>query len=125
MDVETANRWPLLETTASVPSTNHEAHAASRDVRRLPQWHRSRPQTGSFSTSVHCSGVPGSRETTDVEEAPTTSLQYLAATTAVTIEGILRDYPTSSIGNHTVKVFGYDIENNLLLTIGGEPYSLN
>jgi Protein of unknown function, DUF547 len=38
---------------------------------------------------------------------------------------MLRVYPTSSIRNHTAKVFGYNIWDDLQLYVGGTPYSLN
>lgn len=44
---------------------------------------------------------------------------------AVTVKGILREYPTTSIRNHTAKVFGYNIWEDLLLVVGGKPYSLS
>jgi len=50
---------------------------------------------------------------------------WINAYNAVTIKGILREYPTSSIRNHTAKLFGYNIWDDLLLTVGGKPYSLN
>jgi len=49
---------------------------------------------------------------------------WINAYNAVTIEGILREYPTSSIRNHTAKLFGYNIWEDLLLMVGGEKYSL-
>lgn len=50
---------------------------------------------------------------------------WINAYNAVTIRGILREYPTSSIRNHTAKVFGYNIWDDLLLNVGGNDYSLN
>ncbi len=50
---------------------------------------------------------------------------WINAYNALTVYGILREYPTSSIRNHTAKVFGYNIWKDLKLTIGGHPYSLN
>ena len=43
---------------------------------------------------------------------------------ALTIHGILREYPTTSIRNHTAKLFGYNIWNDLQIYIGGMPHSL-
>lgn len=43
---------------------------------------------------------------------------------AVTLDGILRVYPTSSIRNHTAKAFGYNIWKNLLLHVGNQKFSL-
>lgn len=50
---------------------------------------------------------------------------WINAYNAVTIKGILREYPTSSIRNHTAYAFGYNIWDDLLLIVGGEKYSLN
>lgn len=44
---------------------------------------------------------------------------------AITVKGILREYPTSSIRNHTARVFGYNIWDDLLLPVGERTYSLN
>lgn len=50
---------------------------------------------------------------------------WINAYNAVTIKGILREYPTTSIRNHTAKVIGYNIWDDLLLTVGENAYSLN
>lgn len=50
---------------------------------------------------------------------------WINAYNAVTVRGILREYPTSSIRNHTAKLLGYNIWKDLLLTVGGKPYSLD
>lgn len=49
---------------------------------------------------------------------------WINAYNAVTLEGILRVYPTSSIRNHTAKVIGYNIWKNLLLHAGDQKFSL-
>ena len=49
---------------------------------------------------------------------------WINAYNAVTIRGILREYPTSSIRNHTAKAFGYNIWKDLQLYVGGKPYHL-
>ena len=49
---------------------------------------------------------------------------WINAYNAVTIKGILREYPTTSIRNHTARVFGYNIWKDLLLLVGGESFSL-
>ena len=43
---------------------------------------------------------------------------------AVTVHGILREYPTTSIRNHTARLFGYNIWKDLQLYVGGKAYSL-
>ncbi len=50
---------------------------------------------------------------------------WINAYNAVTIKGILREYPTTSIRNHTAKFFGYNIWKNLLLPVGAAPVSLD
>lgn len=50
---------------------------------------------------------------------------WINAYNAVTIEGILREYPTTSIRNHTAKVVGYNIWDDLQLVVGDGSYSLN
>lgn len=49
---------------------------------------------------------------------------WINAYNAVTLEGILRVYPTSSIRNHTAKVVGYNIWKNLIFTAGDTRVSL-
>ncbi len=62
-------------------------------------------------------------------EAPTTKQGKLAfwinAYNALTVYGILEVYPTSSIRNHTAKLIGYNIWDDLLLPVAGKKYSLN
>ncbi|MHC4877846.1 MAG: DUF547 domain-containing protein [Planctomycetota bacterium] len=50
---------------------------------------------------------------------------WINAYNALTIEGILREYPTSSIRNHTARLFGYNIWHELLLVVGDKKYSLD
>lgn len=49
---------------------------------------------------------------------------WINAYNAVTIKGILREYPTDSIKNHTA-LFGYNIWKHLLLQSGDTKISLN
>lgn len=49
---------------------------------------------------------------------------WINAYNAVTIHGILREYPTTSIRNHTSKLLGYNIWKDLQLYVGGRAYSL-
>ena len=50
---------------------------------------------------------------------------WINAYNAVTIKGILREYPTSSIRNHTAKLYGYNIWKDLKLQVDGSAYSLD
>lgn len=49
---------------------------------------------------------------------------WINAYNAVTVKGILREYPTTSIKDHT-PLIGYNIWKHLLLQVGDEPISLN
>ena len=50
---------------------------------------------------------------------------WINAYNAVTIEGILQEYPTDSIRNHTSRLGGYNIWKDLPLKVGGRSYSLD
>ncbi|MDG1873313.1 MAG: DUF547 domain-containing protein [Mariniblastus sp.] len=50
---------------------------------------------------------------------------WINAYNALTLEGILRVYPTTSIRNHTSKIFGYNIWKNLKLMSGDQWVSLD
>lgn len=50
---------------------------------------------------------------------------WINAYNAVTIHGILQEYPTTSIRNHTPRLVGYNIWKHLQLYVDGTPYSLN
>ena len=49
---------------------------------------------------------------------------WINAYNAVTVKGILREYPTTSIRNHTARLNGYNIWKDLLLNVGGKNVSL-
>ena len=49
---------------------------------------------------------------------------WINAYNAVTVKGILREYPTTSIRNHTARLYGYNIWKDLLLNVGGKNVSL-
>jgi hypothetical protein len=50
---------------------------------------------------------------------------WINAYNAVTVKGILREYPTTSIKNHTAQLVGYNIWHDLLLVVGSDQYSLD
>ncbi|MCP4172364.1 MAG: DUF547 domain-containing protein [Fuerstiella sp.] len=49
---------------------------------------------------------------------------WINAYNAATIRGILREYPTTSIRNHTARLFGYNIWKQLQLYVGNKAHSL-
>ncbi|MBL8796433.1 MAG: DUF547 domain-containing protein [Planctomycetia bacterium] len=50
---------------------------------------------------------------------------WINAYNALTLKGILREYPTTSIRQHTAVVGGYNIWRDLLLWVDGKQYSLD
>ena len=50
---------------------------------------------------------------------------WINAYNALTIKGILREYPTTSIRHHTPRLWGYHIWNDLKLYVGRKPISLD
>jgi len=50
---------------------------------------------------------------------------WINAYNAVTVKGILQEYPTTSIRNHTSKIGGYNLWKHLLLNVGGKQASLD
>lgn len=66
-----------------------------------------------------------SRANPDQQATREAKLAYwINAYNAVTIEGILRVYPTTSIRNHTARLFGYNIWKNLIFSAGDKRVSL-
>ncbi len=49
---------------------------------------------------------------------------WINAYNALTVRGILREYPTTSIQNHVARVWGYNIWRDLKLIVGERRYSL-
>lgn len=49
---------------------------------------------------------------------------WINAYNAITVRGILREYPTTSIQNHVARVWGYNIWRDLLLVVDDERHSL-
>ena len=85
-------------------------------------WHTSKSDRESLERYLsHLStGDPSSTATSNAQLA-----FWINAYNAVTIHGILREYPTSSIRNHTATVVGYNIWKHLQLYVNRKPYSLN
>ena len=50
---------------------------------------------------------------------------WVNAYNALTVKGILREYPTTSIRNHTSETGGYNLWKNLYLPVGDSHYSLD
>lgn len=62
---------------------------------------------------------------TEGDRVETVLAYWINAYNAVTVKGILREYPTTSIRNHTAALFGYNIWKDLQLRVDGKAYSLD
>jgi len=127
-DVKVGHSWPAAQ-RVSMDQINHAAwdsllrkHVDSQGYVNYPAWHKSREDQAALDQYIqHLSQA-------DLQKPASHDAQlafWINAYNAVTINGILREYPTTSIRNHTAKVFGYNIWDDLLLTVGDRTYSLN
>lgn len=84
-------------------------------------WHRSSDDRHALARYLNSlsRGNPSAKTSNDGKLA-----FWINAYNAVTIHGILREYPTSSIRDHTAKLFGYNIWKDLQIYVAGRPYSL-
>ena len=84
-------------------------------------WQRSRADRSSLQNylSMLSRATPSKKASKDAQLA-----FWINAYNAVTLEGIMQVYPTSSIRKHTAKLFGYNIWQDLPLWVGDNKYSL-
>ncbi len=85
-------------------------------------WHKN--QTDRAALKSYLESMSKANPKTEADEAAKLAY-WINAYNALTIEGILRVYPTSSIRNHTAKLFGYNIWKNLYLYSGNTRINLN
>lgn len=83
-------------------------------------WHASREDTGRLDQYLAILSTGNATQATQGGKLAF----WINAYNAGTVRGILREYPTTSIRNHTARLIGYNIWKNLQLYVGGRPYSL-
>jgi hypothetical protein len=85
-------------------------------------WHKSAEDTADLDAYL----ANLSQGDPDAPSSPAGRLAYwINAYNAVTVAGILREYPTTSIRHHTAHIgSGYNIWRDLLLIVGDKNYSL-
>ena len=112
----------------SMDQINHAAWDAllqkycdERGLVNYEAWHRSREDQALLKQYLaHLSSADPRRQASSAARMAF----WINAYNAVTLQGILREYPTTSIRNHTAKVFGYNIWKDLLLPVGDQTYAL-
>ncbi|PAY17324.1 hypothetical protein CKO51_22125 [Rhodopirellula sp. SM50] len=88
------------------------------------RWHASGPdQTllDDYLEHLSTASIAADEKTTQVHRLAF----WINAYNALTLKGILREYPTTSIRNHTPKLWGYHIWHDLKLHVGHQPFSLD
>lgn len=84
-------------------------------------WHKSAADQQALDDYlVHLSAASLSRQA----DRRVVMAYWINVYNAVTIKGILREYPTSSIRNHTPAFLGYNIWKDLQIRVDGNAYSL-
>ena len=87
-------------------------------------WHSSR--TDQTKLDKYLQQLSSASRAADGKTKTTHRLAFwINAYNAVTVKGILREYPTTSIRNHTPKLWGYHIWHDLKLYVGCKPISLD
>lgn len=119
-DIATGSLVPLDQINHSTWDALLRKHVDKNGYVDYKSWHASSSDrqalTGYLNELSRGSTSGGSRDA---------KLAYwINAYNAVTVHGILREYPTSSIRNHTAKVFGYNIWKDLHLRVASQSYSL-
>jgi len=126
-DEYAGKQWPASE-LVSIDRISHDAfdgllkkYVDSDGMVNYKAWHASASDRAILkgyleSLSQADATVPAAREA---------KLAFWSnAYNALTLEGILRVYPTTSIRNHTAKLVGYNIWKKLFLQVGNQKVSL-
>ena len=127
-DEYAGKQWPASQLT-SIDKMNHEAfdgllkkYVDANGMVNYKAFHASAEDRAKLTTYLEmlsCADatLPATREA---------KLAFWINTyNALTLEGILRVYPTTSIRKHTAKLLGYNIWKKLHLQIGNEKVTLN
>jgi hypothetical protein len=117
----TTERIPLEQIDHSIWDGLLNRHSSAEGRVDYAAWHKSAKDTAELDAYLAnlSQGDP---------DAPSSSAGRLAywinAYNAVTVAGILREYPTTSIRHHTAHGAGYNIWRDLLLIVADKSYSL-
>jgi hypothetical protein len=118
--IPAAQRRPLSRIDHSAWNTLLQKYVDDRGMVNYRNWQASSKDLQTLDQYLQQLGQSNGQGTREEKLA-----FWINAYNALTIKGILREYPTSSIRNHTAKVFGYNIWKNLKLQVGGTPVSLD
>ena len=127
-DEYAGKKWPANE-QVSIDQIKHDAWDAllqkyvdTDGMVNYKAWHKNQTDRAALKTYLECLSManPSAKATRDARMA-----YWINAYNALTIEGILRVYPTTSIRNHTAKLFGYNIWKKLHLQTGPSKINLD
>lgn len=120
-DVAAAERIPADEIDHSTWNTLLSEYVDGHGMVDYAGWQANPADVQALDSYLgHLSAASFSRQT----DATVRLAFWINAYNAVTIKGILREYPTTSIRNHTARLFGYNIWKDLKLMVDGRAYSL-
>jgi hypothetical protein len=126
--IAVGKNWPSAE-RVSIDAIDHtawtrllERYVDERGMVNYAQWKASRGDTAELDAYLQNLSRASLRQPASREA---TLAYWINAYNAVTVRGILREYPTSSIRNHTARLFGYNIWQDLLLWADGRQFSLH
>ncbi len=125
---ETAGKqWPAAQ-QVSMDAIDHQVfdqllkkYVDTNGMVNYRAWHASKPDRDSLNSYLaHLSQANSNKPATRNAKLA----YWINAYNAVTIEGILRVYPTTSIRKHTAKLVGYNIWKKLKLHVGDGKINL-
>ena len=118
----TTERLPLEQIDHSIWDGLLKRHSSAEGLIDYAAWHKSSKDTEELDAYL----ATLSQGDPDAPSSPAGRLAYwINAYNAVTVAGILREYPTTTIRHHTARGSGYNIWRDLLLIVGDKSYSLD
>ena len=120
-DVSPSQRIPLGRIDHSLWDRLLRTFVDSKGLVNYSAWHSSSEAQAALDTYI--AQLSAAKLQTGTREDQLAF--FINAYNAVTIKGILRKYPTSSIRNHTARLVGYNIWKDLKLQVDGQAISLD
>jgi hypothetical protein len=127
-DEYAGKQWPA-SAWASMDQISHETfnrllqkHVDANGMVNYQAWHADASDRAALTSYLELL----SRANSNASASREAKLAFwINAYNALTIEGILRVYPTTSIRNHTAKLVGYNIWKKLFLQVGDQQVTLD
>jgi len=120
-NVPAAQRTPVDQVDHSIWDGLLKKYVDANGYVDYASWQASAADKRKLDSYLHhlSTATPGKDASRDAQLA-----FWINAYNALTVKGILREYPTMSIRNHTAKIYGYNIWKDLQLIVSAKLYSL-